>query len=251
VSTLTCPWPVPAGQPRLADDEVHVWALPLDISAPALEALKELLSPDELTRAARYHSADLGRRFIACRGQVRRILAAYVNASPERLRFPLGQHGKPALELAGSIADHRFNVSNSQSLALCAVTLQHEIGVDVEFVREARDVEILAARFFAQQEIQDLHSIPEAERLKAFYHCWTRKEAVLKAVGDGLSIPLDQLVVSVTDTQPPRVISFAGDPAGARDWWLDSLEPAKGYLGAVAAPLAELKTACWRSQTEA
>jgi 4'-phosphopantetheinyl transferase len=251
VSKLTCPWPVPADHPRLADDEVHVWALPLDVSARAIEIFKELLSPDELTRAARYLSSELGRRFIACRGQVRRILAAYVNASPENLRFPLGQHGKPALELAGSVADHRFNVSNSQSLALCAVTLRHEIGVDVEFVREVRDVETLARRFFAREEIDALHTLPEAERLKAFYHCWTRKEAVLKAVGAGLSIPLDQIVVSVTDSQPARVISFAGDPAGARDWWLDSLEPASGYLGAVAAPRICLKTACWQSQPEA
>jgi 4'-phosphopantetheinyl transferase len=225
---------------------VHIWSLLLDLPDTTVEKLTLLLSPDELTRAARYRSAEVGRRFVACRGQVRQILAAYLNEQPALLRFHQGPQGKPALDLAQNAADLRFNVTNSKDLALCAVVLRHEIGIDVEFVRAERDLDTLAERFFAKREVDELRALPEPDRLNAFYHCWTRKEAVLKAVGTGLAFPLGQIVVSIDGTDPARVVSFAGDPAASANWWLAHLEPASGYLGAVAAPVPTLMPICWQ-----
>lgn len=246
MSKLECLWPVPASHPKLAPGEVHLWALRLDLPDPTIANLKCLLSPDELTRAARYRFAQLGHRFIACRGQVRQILAAYLNEQPALLQFQLGPRGKPALDPGHNNADFHFNVSNSKELALCAVALGQEIGVDVEFIHEGPDIENLADRFFAKLEADELGALPDQARLNAFYRCWTRKEAVLKAVGTGLSFPLSQIVVSIDAPGPLRVVSFAQDPMAAGNWWLAHLEPASGYVGAVAAPVPTLQPICWQ-----
>src|SRR5262249_43466747 len=152
MTTLSCGWPISSG-PQLAPGEAHVWFLPLDLSATGIEELRVLLSEDERARAERFHFERHRRRFIACRGQVRRVLAGYLNDSAERLRFQYGSRGKPALEAPWCDSEIAFNVSNSHEVALCALALDRELGVDVEQVVAPSDFDGLAAHFFAKSEV--------------------------------------------------------------------------------------------------
>jgi 4'-phosphopantetheinyl transferase len=241
MTSLPCTWPCPTDQPRLDPDAVHIWCLPLELAAAQIEELSKCLSDDERTRAARFRFDRHRRRFIACRGQVRGILAGYLNDRADRLQFRYGAKGKPALDACRRGPAIEFNVSNSHEMALCAVAFDCELGVDVEHMHRARDFDGLAARFFAGREVDRLRSLPTERRVEAFFNCWTRKEAVLKALGTGLTFPLDRVVVTLAPDEPARVEAFDDDTTATADWWLDSFEPAPGYVGALAArgkPLA-------------
>jgi 4'-phosphopantetheinyl transferase len=240
-------WPVGVEQPRLSSEGVHVWCLALDLPLEQVQELRATLSADEFQRAERYHFDRHRRRFIACRGQVRRILAGYLGARPADLRFRYGPRGKPSLEAPWSESELQFNVSNSDDVALLAVARNRQLGVDVEHVREPRDFESLAAQFFAGSEVAQLRALPEDERREAFFHCWTRKEAVLKAVGTGLAFPLDKVVVTLARGEPARVIAYDDDPRAPMQWWLESLAPMPEYIGALAAVGNPLEVQCWRT----
>jgi 4'-phosphopantetheinyl transferase len=210
--------------------------------------LRVLLSTDECQRAARFHFERHRRRFIACRGQVRRILGNYLDTSAAQVRFQYGRMGKPALDAPWNGSPIRFNVSNSHEAALCAVALDRELGVDIEHIRAPSDFDGLAARFFARSEVALLRSLPAERRLEAFFNCWTRKEAVLKAVGTGLAFPLDKVVVTLTPDEPARLLAYDDDPEAAADWWLARLEPGPGYMGALASCGGPLKVETWQSR---
>jgi 4'-phosphopantetheinyl transferase len=233
--SLSSPWPTLHEPPVLTPGAVHVWRLKLDLTATQIARLRRVLTDDERVRADRFHAERHRHRFIACRAQVRQLLAGYLKERPEKIDFRLGSQGKPALGAPWSSSGIHFNVSNSHDMALCAIALQCELGVDIEHVREGRDHEGLAARFFAPQEIDALRALSADRRTAAFFNCWTRKEAVLKAVGIGIAFPLDRLVVTLAPSDPARVVAFDGTPAAAADWWLEHLEPAPGYVGALAA----------------
>src|SRR5262249_35174203 len=140
-----------------------------------------------------------------------------------------------ALESPWSESAIQFNVSNSDDVALVAVAIDRELGVDVEHVREPRDFESLAAQFFAVSEVAQLRSLPHEQRLEAFYRLWTRKEAVLKAIGTGLAFPLDKVVVTLDRNEDARVVAYDDDPVAASQWWLLNLAPVPQYIGALAA----------------
>jgi 4'-phosphopantetheinyl transferase len=242
---VTSPWTTPDEHPHLGAGVVHVWCLLLDPPAHQLEGFHASLSADERERAARYHFERHRRRFVACRGQVRQILGQYRDEPAAALRFRYGPRGKPALDMPGCDSAIEFNVSNSEDVALLAVARGRELGVDVERVREPRDFDALARQFFAQNEVKQLHALPVDCRLEAFFNGWTRKEAVLKAVGTGLAFPLDKVVVTLAPDEPARVVAYDGDSPS--DWWLASLGPMPGYVGAVAARGRPLEVQCWRS----
>src|SRR5258707_551698 len=163
-----CPWPPPPAQPRLIAGVVHVWCLTLDLPDAKITALRSILSPEEEARAARYLFDKHRRRFIACRGQVRQILASYLNATASEIRFRYGAKGKPALATPRSDSEIEFNISDSHELALCALCLNRELGVDLEYLRRPTDFDGLAERFFAPREVNVLRSLPEEQRLEAF-----------------------------------------------------------------------------------
>ena len=241
------PWSSPPTQPLLTPGVVHVWSLPLDLADAQVAGLRASLSADEEARAARYHFDRHRRRFIACRGQVRKILAGYLNAKAGELRFHYGPRGKPALDGMSRGRAVHFNVSNSHNVALCAVALDRELGVDVEHVREPRDFDGLAAQFFARQEVELLRSLPGEQRLQAFFNCWTRKEAVLKALGTGLAFPLDKVVVTLAPQDRAHLVSFDDDPAAPSQWWMEGLAPAVRYVGAIASRGKPLEIYRWQS----
>lgn len=241
-----CLWPIPSEQPRLATGVVHVWCLPLDLPQPTIESLRTILPPDEEARAARFLFDRHRRRFIACRGQVRQILARYLSALPVEIRFRYGTQGKPSLAAPSSDAAIQFNVSNSHELALCALVLNRDLGVDLEYIHRLTDFDGLADRFFAVREVEVMRALPEERRREAFFNCWTRKEAVLKAVGIGLSMPLNQVEVTLAPDAPAQVLAYASDGAESDPWWLQSLDPATGYQGAIASRGIPLQIKTWR-----
>ena len=244
--------PRAAGAPlELPPGEVHVWAARLDPPPERVAALRATLAADERARADRFRFEVHRRRFAVGRGLLRELLGAYLGAPPERLAFVYGERGKPDLAPATARpgAPLHFNLSHSHELAVLAVTREREIGADVEQLKPMDDLERIAERFFSAPENAALRGLPPAERQRAFFRCWTRKEAYLKAVGVGLAAPLDSFVVTLGPEEPPRMLSLEQDAARGERWNLWHLEPEEGYLGAVAVEAAGLTLRAWMMVT--
>lgn len=236
---------LPPAQWPLTDAGIHVWAANLDTAAAPLASLKPSLSPDELARAEKFHSERDQNRFIAGRGILRAILGSYWELPPAQLEFVYGPHGKPALAKVSGKGELHFNVAHSSNLLLIAVTRVCAVGVDVEWVRPLKDAEGIAERFFSKAETETLKALPETQQPAAFFHLWTRKEAYLKATGEGLE-KIQQIEVPFVPGEPARIITIAGDPHAGQSWTLAALAPAAGVVAAVAAPVKPLTVSCWR-----
>lgn len=222
-------WP-----PPLARAQVHVWQFSLDRTAAELDQFAVLLSDDEHQRAARFLRPELRERFTAGRGLLRLILSRYLELAPESLEFAYNGYGKPTLAGRAAPAGLEFNLSHSGGLALLGLALGRAIGVDVEVVRDNVRCESLAERFFSPEEVADLISLPAADRRLAFFRCWTRKEAYIKALGRGLSVPLDGFRVSLLPDQPAALLAVRDEPAEPQRWQFQALDPGSGHLAAVA-----------------
>lgn len=230
----------------LGKNEVHVWRASLELPSPEVQILEQNLTEEELERADRFHFQRHRARFIVARGLLRTILSRYLKIEPRRLRFLYGPKGKP--ELAGDTGRRGlcFNVSHSHGLALYAVTHGREIGVDVECIRPDVAGEKIAERFFCPQEAAMLRELPAEVRQQAFYTCWTRKEAYLKAIGEGITLRLAQFEVSVTPGEPAVLLSINGDPKEASYWSLKELDPEPGYVGTLAVKGHGWDLRCWQ-----
>lgn len=222
--------------------ESVVWALGFGLEAGEAElaALSALLAPEEKARAERFYFPRHRRQFIVARGRLRRTLGEQLAVAPERLVFAYGPHGKPELAWPARTGLD-FNLSHAGERALLAWTGAGAIGVDIERLRPVTPG--LAQRFFAAEEAEALAALPVAEQEAAFFRCWTRKEAYLKALGSGLARPLEGFVVSLAPGQPARLLAVRGDPEEARHWRLEHLDPAPGYCAAIA-----LRRAAWQLQ---
>ena len=216
---------------ELGRDECHVWRVALDLPDDVTGFLHELLSVEERTRAARFVFPSDGRRFIVAHGRLRQILGGYAGADPASLVIANGASGKPFL--ASPCAGLRFSLSHSGDTALVAVAWDREVGVDLEAVRPLGDVLGLAASCFSPAERRALGAVPHKERLNCFFDGWTRKEAFLKLMGDGLSRPLDSFDVTLGPAEPARLMRVTGGRAG--DCSLQAIEVGPGYRGALAA----------------
>jgi 4'-phosphopantetheinyl transferase len=217
---------------ELGLQDVHVWVVRLEASEDNFALALSFLSADEKARAERFRFERHARAFVLGRAGLRALLGSYLGAEPAEISFIYGPQGKPAL--ADTSCSLRFNASNSGSLAAYAVTTGCEIGIDVEQHRENPEFEKIAHRFFSPEEAAELLELPDHEKTAAFYRCWTRKEAFIKAVGGGLSIPLDSFRVSLRPGAAARMISLDGSIDAARSWTLDSFDPGPGYTGAIA-----------------
>ena len=220
---------------EIADREVHLWAVRFDASEQHFEQCRQWLDAGERERAARFHFERHARVFTLGRASLRALIGAYLGRRPESIRFRYGAKGKPSLDEPGS-EGFLFNFSNSGPFGLYGFTWGCELGVDVEELRPVPEIEAIAARFFARDEVSDLMSLPEAERPRAFHSCWTRKEAYIKAVGDGLSVPLDSFRVTLLPGDPPRMTQLNGSEQAARGWTLQDVSPTPEHAGALAYP---------------
>ena len=229
VVTTTSPWTSPSDAPVLAPDAVHVWRAPLDVDDARRARLADVLSPDEHARAARFRFDRDRRRFVAARGRLRLLLSRYLDQVPESIAFAYGTQGKP------SVPSLAFNVSHAGDLALYAFARSRRVGVDVEPVRPLDDADRIVDRFFSALETAAYRALPDAARAAAFVTCWTRKEAFIKALGEGLSHPLDAFDVTVRADEPARLLATRRETVAAAQWAMQAVPVGAGYAATVAA----------------
>lgn len=226
-------------RPRLAstdlgDRDIHVWKARLDLSPGPRGHLERTLSPDERERFGRLRSDPDRLRATASRGLLRHILAGYAGRPAAELRFAYGPAGKPEFAEAASSETLRFNTAHSGDLLLVAVGRAPSLGVDVERIRPIVRRERVVRRAFSAEERRQIEALPHDLRDEAFITCWTRKEACVKATGEGVWSAFGRFEVSVEPGQPATVKSVAGEAATGAEWSLYHLEPAPGFVGAVA-----------------
>jgi 4'-phosphopantetheinyl transferase len=218
--------------PQLRPQELHLWCVDFDRSRATIDRLVECLSDEERQRSQRFLRDVDRQQFIVSHGAVRTILGQYLGIPPGHIEIKIGPGGKPQLANSPHFPPLHHNLSHSERLAMIAVTLDHEVGVDVERIRPSVDIESIVQRFFAPGERTRWQALPDHERLAAFFRCWTRKEAYLKARGIGLSSGLDQFEVSLAPGEPARLLR--GDIPGdsPQRWQMHDVSPAEEYMAA-------------------
>jgi 4'-phosphopantetheinyl transferase len=226
-------------------DEVHVWRASLLQPSEETERLRQLLTQDEQDRASRFHFRKDRDRFIVARGILRSILGRYLKVEPARLRFEYSHYGKPRLTEEFDYGALRFNLSHSHERVLYAFARGRELGVDIEYIRQDFAGEEIARKFFSTREVADFCSLPLGQRTEAFFHCWTRKEAYVKAIGEGLSMPLDEFDVSLLPEKPAALLRNRRRPQEVRRWSLQALNVAFGYAAAIAIEGHERQLKCF------
>jgi len=224
-------WVPPPERLALTAEEVDVWRVSLDQRPSTIQACLEILSPHERVRAGRYHFLRDFEHFVVARGVLRNIISRYANVLPHEIQFLYGEYGKPRLRSSGTPLC--FNLSHAKGLALYAFSQAQAIGVDIEYAQENFSSDEIARRFFSSNEVASLRALPSELRTVAFFNCWTRKEAYIKARGEGLSHPLDRFTVSIIPGQPARLL-MADDPAEPSRWTLMDLSAGTGYVASLA-----------------
>ncbi len=217
---------------ELRTDKIHVWYVSMDQQVSRLQRMESILSVDERMRAERYHFERDRNRFIMGRGILRTIISWYLNIESGKLRFCYGKHGKPELADKFGRGTICFNLSHSAGLALYAFARGQAIGVDIENIRDIYEMEQIAERIFSEKEKIFFHSLPKSKKKEAFFNCWTRKEAFIKAIGDGLHWPLNKFDVSLSQAEPARLLSIQGDATKASKWHLEDLKTFSGFVAA-------------------
>jgi len=216
------------------DQEVHLWSANLDLAESEVMELEKTLSEDEIARANRFRFAIHRKRFVVARGLLRRLLAGYLETEASWIKFEYSSQGKPRVKAVGK--DRlEFNISHTQDLGLYGFTLNRRLGVDVEYVREFKEVESIAKRFFAPKEYGEIKALKPQQQQEAFFRAWTGKEAYLKATGEGLGGGLDQVEIELNPQQPSRLIRINNSVEAALRWRYFEVIPAPNYVGAVVA----------------
>ncbi len=215
------------------EEAVEVIVTRLDVRSESLRAGAAVLTDEERDRARRFVFDRDRDRFIGARACLRQLLAARLGTPPDSVELVYGAHGKPALAPGYADTGLRFNVSHCDDLTLYAFSCGREIGIDVEAVRPIGDADDIAARFFSQRENRAYRALEPSDRPLGFFQCWTRKEAFIKALGDGLSYPLDRFDVSLTPGEPAQILRVEDTPGDRCGWRLESWSPAPGFVAAV------------------
>jgi 4'-phosphopantetheinyl transferase len=214
-------------------DAAAIVVAPLDLQLHACRAAEAVLSPAERARADRFVRACDRRRFVVARARLRHLLGERLNTSPRAVRFAYGPAGKPALAPHHGPTTLRFNVSHCGDVAAFVLMDGCEVGIDIEEVRPLPDADDIAALVFSERERIAYRALPPAAKFSGFFNGWTRKEAFVKAVGDGLGYPLDQFDVSLAPGEPACLLRVGGQPADRVPWALRAFEPAPGMVGAI------------------
>lgn len=228
---------------------VDVWRVSLDVGDDVVGSLFQLLDDEERIRADRYRIDAKRTEYIVTRGCLRRVLAAVLShdkgesVSPGEVAFDYEAHGKPKLAGAWRGFDIQFNATHSHGVSLIAVTRSSRVGIDVERLRENRDVVALASRWFSETEVAQLQALPGDQQMPAFFRGWTRKEAFVKAIGDGITYGLDQFDVELVPSKPAALLAIKGGSADA--WQICHLDPSDDHVAAIALDSATVTLRCW------
>ena len=221
---------------QLASGEVHIWCASLDAPPETSARLYATLTPDERTRSARFRFERDRQRFIVARGVLRDLLGRYLQTQPGRISFVYNAFGKP--DVSSEFGNRlTFNLSHSAGLVLIAIASASNVGVDVEYIRTRSDYADVARYFFSAAEVDYLTALPSHLYAEAFFSFWTRKEAYIKACGQGLAISLNSFSVPLTTDRAPTpedLCVASKDIVPANRWSLYTLRPAPGYAGALA-----------------
>ncbi len=238
-------WSTPPNYLSLGRRDIDVWLVDLDLRPEKTARLVRYLSPDERERAGRFQVEPDRLRFIAARGILRLILGSYLRADPMFLRFAYNEFGKPDLSHQKGSDALRFNVSHSEGLCLIAVTRGRRVGIDLERIRPEKADGKAAEKFFSRAETAALRALPKVAQVEAFFSCWTRKEAFIKARGQGLSLPLDQFEVSVGGGTA-ALLHVNDEPKAPEHWGLCDLAAADDFAAALAAEGKDWRLRLWR-----
>jgi 4'-phosphopantetheinyl transferase len=230
---MTESWHAANDCPPLAAD-IHVWRCSLTLPEERRRTLVQSLSPEEKQRGDRFYFEHHRRQWTSARGFLRAVLGRYADLPADQVRFRFHDLGKPALADEQNAGNLHFNLTHSAEGALLAVARELPLGVDLEQIRPMENMMALAQRYFAEEEARQLENVALDQRELAFFNCWTRKEAILKACGKGLSLPLDRYIVSFRPGEPARVVEVAGQPGEAERWSLAAVQPWPDYVGCVA-----------------
>lgn len=236
---MPLPWPRGPENPQLARGAVHVWCA--ELSRP-VEPFWPLLAHDEQMRANRFRFVRDKTRYVAARGILRLLLGAYLGVAPKTVLFEYSKFGKPFL-LDGTL---QFNVSHSHDVALFAFCWGSVVGVDVEGKRPLSDLHALAQQVFSPTELQALHALPHDQQQDAFFRAWARKEAFIKAVGEGFSYPLKQFDVTLAPADPAKILRINQSVAEATAWYLTDLPPLPDFSSALVVEQGIWQLSCWQ-----
>lgn len=236
----------PAEGIELSGNEVQVWLGDQNPGAERFEQFFQTLSAEEQDRALRFHFQRDRVRFVTAHGILRCLLGAFLKTAPDSLRFRSNEYGKPSLADEFSSVDLKFNISHSGAKVLMAFALDRELGVDIEEIRSDFTTDEIARRYFSPLEVATLSSLPESVRAEAFFNCWTRKEAYTKAIGEGLSCPLDGFDVTISPEEPARLLETRAHALPASAWAMHSLDAGPGYKAALVVEGFDWKLTRWR-----
>lgn len=213
----------------LKPNQVDIWFVDKKKHLNKLSEYWTVLCDDERKKASQFRFVKDFNCSVIARGVLRTLLGKYLNTNPKNIEFEFGEFGKPQLKETNRL---EFNVSHAEDGIAIAFTQKNKIGVDVEYIKRPIEVATIAKQFFSENEVSSLFSVEKSNQQQAFYNCWTRKEAFIKALGDGLSFPLDQFSVSLTSTKEASLLETKWDKKEKENWFLKSFEPKKGYIGA-------------------
>jgi 4'-phosphopantetheinyl transferase len=214
------------------DAGIEVVVTSLAATPGSVRAVLAVLSPDERARAERFVDETHRRRFVIARARLRELIGERLGVPPAAIQFDYGVHGKPSLRTRTGDRDMRFNLAHADDLAVYAFASAVELGVDVERLRVIDDADRLADRF-SPRERRDYHSLSAEQRPHGFLNCWTRKEAFIKATGQGLSLPLDSFDVTLVPGKPAEILRVGQKRGGQCGWRLHSFAAARGFVAAL------------------
>lgn len=219
---------------ELRENDVHIWSISFSDVLTHIQEFYKTLDSTERIRAGRYHLPKERARFIGCRGMLRSLLGNYLKIDAAQVNFSYGLHGKPLLKNTCGEKRLHFNLAYSNDLILAAFTLDSEIGVDLEYVEEIPELNWAINTFFSENECAVFQTLPVSQWTDAFYHCWTRKEAFIKAIGNDRIFPSTTFDVSFAPGEPAQLLQIAGNSEEPSHWEIQSLTPALNYVGAIA-----------------
>jgi 4'-phosphopantetheinyl transferase len=239
-------WKIPQSELMLVEKDIHIWQADLDLTIIDIQKLYRTLSIDERVRAERFRFEKDRRRFIARRGILRTILGSYLAVKAGELPLCQRKNGKPEIADRFGEGTLHFNLSHSNGIALFAFARDSEVGVDIEYKRDIPEMEQIVERFFSKRENEVFRSLSACQKRDAFFNCWTCKEAFVKALGEGLSWPLDKFEVSLVPGEPAKLVRVEGDSREASHWSIQDLSPAPNHAGAFAAKKNMFEMKYWQ-----